>query len=97
MKRYLVDDIVNKINSWVRGKLTPTESYDLFFLLDEIYDFDSIYILFGIPNFSIREDQRSRLVSEIINIGSRKSNNRGFDFDEAYKYVINKYYSSNDM
>jgi TIR domain len=90
-----IEYISSMIRKWSSGKWGPNGSYELFWLLDDWYDLDCMFILFDIPNYSISGDQRIKLEELIINYGSRHVREK-FDPNKAYALVLKKYYSHND-
>jgi hypothetical protein len=84
--------ISSMIKKWGSGRLGPNGSYELFWVLDEYFDLDCMFILFDLPNFKISGEQRRKLEELIIYYGSRHVEEK-FDMDRAYSMVIEKYYS----
>lgn len=59
----------NMISGWVSGTLGREESFELVRELD-LQEFDEYYVLLGIPNFSISNQQRDLLEMLLIEMGS---------------------------
>ena len=92
LKHSDLEYISSMIKKWSSGKLGPNGSYELFWLLDDWFDLDCMFILFDLPNYKISGDQRGQLEELIIDYGSRHAREK-FDPDKAYAMVLEKYYS----
>ncbi len=58
------------IRKWTRGKATEEECWWLYDALDEDYDFDVYFILFGFPRFAISEGCRT-IDENFVRLGTR--------------------------
>ena len=91
LSRFETQRLKPRIKKWHRGKLSSNDSYDLFFSMDEEYDLDYLYILFGLPNFAVSPSQHGRLRKAIIDVGYRNLDGEVFNWNEAYEYAMGRW------
>lgn len=91
LSRFETQRLKPRIKKWHRGKLSSNDSYDLFFSMDEEYDMDCLYVLFGLPNFAVSPSQHSRLRKAIVHIVHRNLDSEVFNEGEAYKYAMERW------
>jgi hypothetical protein len=84
--------LVSLIKKWVKGVLGGEKTYELYHLLDEYFDLDYLYILYGIPNHTVAGDQHKKLRSALLDIGSRNSDEKSANEEQYYKKILDKYY-----
>lgn len=61
---------IESLELWVSGAMTQKECSELFFELDIYLDVDYLYVLFGIPNFTVNGAQREILDRAILAVGT---------------------------
>ena len=58
------------LEDWVLGLLEPKETAKLVFDIQNYFEADYLYVLFGLPNFAVSEAQRTLLDDAITLVGS---------------------------
>lgn len=96
LRRSEVQILKALVKRWIKGRLSGNQAYDLLFTLDEDLDMDWLYVLFGLPNFSVSRIQQSALREAVITIGARNSADKSFDWHDAYNSVISDRYGSKE-
>lgn len=66
-----ISDAEKLIENWIYGICHDYTSTELYVKLDEDYDLDVHYIIFGFPNHSIKKENHELLHDEFLRIGKR--------------------------
>jgi hypothetical protein len=71
-----INQVKPLLKKWVRGVLEDESIHELFFILDELQDLDTWYILYGVPNQILRQGDYDLFFDHMIDWGKRNLKNK---------------------
>jgi hypothetical protein len=91
IKRSTINALKSKIKKWLNGKMLLEDCYHLYYDMDEGFDLDFNFILWGIPNYYMPKNSFDLTIESIGKIGSRKLEKRTMIESDPFGEGLSKY------